>query len=207
MIPIRAQEFRTNLANALAVVRQDQTAIDRFATTRKAIIQSFWPAILLFPIYMLEAQSQISALIPNAPMMRVYIDAVLVYVILWLLFPLAMVPISRNLGCFDKWPRFVVVNNWASLPIPVLVFALRALGWLSLMPSGFLGLLIIIANFYVILLTWFVLRHCFEITGGRAATLTFLSMAMAACVELFYLRATGMDLALLEQASQGFGGS
>lgn len=101
-------------------------ALARFGNDSAAFVESFWPALLLFPLHLfISFVIDPDPRIHHAPFgVRLATDTI-EYVIGWVYWPLAMAYISLRLKHPENWIRYVVATNW-TIVTPILIYSLLA---------------------------------------------------------------------------------
>lgn len=179
---IGVQELISSVYGAfrLAMGREDGMAY--FNATPEGFWRSFFAAVLVLPGYLILSLADPEVAVESVSPIHDGIIYVLAYVISWIAFPLAMVPVSGLLEREERFIPFIVANNWAAVPqICLLVAAtiLRAGLGLNEILSGMIGL----ATFGAILVYfWFVARTALKIPAFAAVGVVALNVAITVII-------------------------
>lgn len=179
---IGAQELISSVYGAfrLALGREDGMA--HFNATPAGFWRSFFAAVLVTPGYLILNLADPEAAAPSANPIHDGLIYVLAYVISWVAFPLAMVPVSSLVEREERFIPFIVANNWAAVPqicLLVAVTVLRAGLGLNEILSGLIGL----ATFGAILTyLWFVARTALKVPGFGAVGVVALNVALTVVI-------------------------
>lgn len=149
------EEIRRSLYGALRIAILDPDALSHFNLTEDGFWRSFFamaPSVLLYallnalPVGELPMDEEGPSLLFTVPAHAV------LYLVIWVAYLLAMIPVTRLLRLSHRYVGFVVVWNWASLA-QIMVLAGAALlavafggslaavvlaAWLALLVYGFL---------------------------------------------------------------------
>ena len=151
---------------AFRIGRFDASAVDAFEDDDRTFWRSFWalPAALLLGY--VSTRLMLGAVGGEAGMYGRSPASIAWNVAGALLSLVVAAEFARIVGRAERWPRFVVAQNWASLAqTTVLTAALVALAILAI-------------GFWKLAFDWFVAKTALKVTGGQAALLTALQLAL-----------------------------
>lgn len=175
---IGLQELVSSVYGAfrLAMWRPDGMAY--FTVTAQGFWHSFFAAVVVAPGYLFVNAIGTQPAVESANPIHDGIIYVLAYVISWIAFPLAMVPVSELLEREDRYIPYVVANNWATVPQMALLMAVAiirtGLGFGEVL-SALFGL---VAYGAILVYTWFVARTALNVPGFAAVGVVALSVAI-----------------------------
>ncbi|MBC8267257.1 MAG: hypothetical protein H8E36_00745 [Rhodospirillaceae bacterium] len=172
-------ETTNALIGIFRLARLDPTGIEFFRNTPGAFWRSFKVALIIAPFYagllsMRYAMGEVST-----PPLRFIAVETIAYTIAWLAFPVIVEPISRAMGRSDKYIRFIIAYNWASLLQNMLYLPLAMLSVTAVLPpdsGGGFGLIVLLV---IMGFTWFIARTALEISAGRAAGLVVIDFTIS----------------------------
>lgn len=162
---ISLAEIRYSVAGALRLARGDAGGLEHFDNSIERFWRSFWAAAICAPMYFVVLFS----LEPRAPVKDwtyTTLSTGLTYVILWALWPLAMIYLTQWMDRADRYFRFVQVNNWAQVVAAALQFAVVLLG----QGAGTQGLMVMLFFTWaaVLLYDWYISRVSLDISNVQA---------------------------------------
>ena len=177
---ISLQELVSAVYGAFRLAQFREDGMAYFNVTTAGFWRSFFAAVLVFPpIFMLWAGSA-----ESTNTVHDGIIFILAYVIGWLAFPLAMVPVSELLDRDDRYIPYIVANNWASIPQTLLLIAVVVLRAGFGLSKELTGLLVLAAYAAIFAYMWFVARTALKISGFAAAGVVALSIALTVAIVL-----------------------
>jgi hypothetical protein len=181
---ISGREISSALHGALRLAAGHADGMEFFNRTQEGFWHSFFAAALVAPGYfilgLLDAENESSISFHDV------VVRVLAYVIVWVAFPVAMIPVARLLEREDRYIGYIVAYNWGQVPQMLLFvamaivtqglgFGLVAIGIISIATLG------VILTYY-----WFIARTALNVPGASAAgvvaldvTLTFIISEVA----------------------------
>ncbi len=182
MIPT-LDEIQRSLYGAWLLVRRDRSGMDWLDLSLEGFFRSFFAAILVAPLYawLVVDRYQSQGGMP-ADIGAVLVGETLSYILGWLAFPLAAVPITRFLGLGGRYVSLVVATNWAAVLEIVLFVLVMLVG--NLLPDGLQGPLLLAATLVAFVYEWFVIRTALETTAGIAAGLVVIDVLLSSIMSL-----------------------
>jgi hypothetical protein len=119
-------ELQQAMAGCLAVLRRDPQAMDHFGDDAGALLRSFFAAMLVFPLLLLRsfaagAPGATEAAAGGGPQLS-FLAVLLLYVVSWLIWPVAADIVVRALGRSDRqYFRYIAAYNWSQVPVAALL--------------------------------------------------------------------------------------
>ena len=172
-------EIIRSLYGTLRLARGDTGGMAFFNATEQGFWRSFTAAILIAPLFAMLLMVRYSVNDSTVPLLRFSAVETIAYVVSWVAFPLLLFHLTDILGIGQRYIRYIVAYNWASviqnllyLPFALLVEAhlLEGAG------SSFIGFLLLgLVLFY----TWFVTRTALEISNLLAAGLVTIDLVLS----------------------------
>jgi len=105
------------------------TALYDFDRTAKAFYWSFFALIIAAPVQFIGVEIQDSALgdAAIAPSTAMLITQIIAYLADWFVFPLMMIPISKQLGFAQNYATYIIAYNWSKAVIYYITVPLYSL--------------------------------------------------------------------------------
>ncbi|MDX2102074.1 MAG: hypothetical protein SF002_06000 [Alphaproteobacteria bacterium] len=169
------------IAGALQLFRYNANGLRPFVPTVDGFWHSFWAMALTAPLFILTmAVGQPSQRTPIDPA-GLWAGLGMIFILLWLLFPLVMVRLAGMIGREDRVVGFLVVNNWISVPANLLQTAVAFASVLPL-PAG-VGEGLQMGVFLVLTVNrWWVTRLALGVTNLGAAGVVLLDLLLTVFV-------------------------
>lgn len=180
---LSAREAATSLYGAYRLARFDTRGMTYFETSLAGFWRSFYAAVIVAPFYAVLLVMRHAADTTGVGAVRFASVEAIAYVIAWVAFPLAMVPLARVLDREERYLGYIVAYNWASvlqngvyLPLVMLGVA----GTISAETAQALGLT---AISLILVYTWFITKVALTVGAGTAAALVALSLVLSILVD------------------------
>jgi hypothetical protein len=176
-MPISAlQEFQLAIVGALRFARGDRDALGYFDRSLDGFWRSFRAAFIAYPLFLILLLLRVPAAEWAASGARIILVETIGYVILWVLFPLAMLPLTRVLGREHRFFDLMVPYNWSQVPQSA-VLVLAGLVVLSGGPS--IRVLGFVAAYAILAYEWFIVRIGLEASGLEAALVVVVDVVLS----------------------------
>jgi len=184
-------EVRLALSGAWRLALGDRHGLARFDLSEAGFWRSFRAAVLGYPLYLLLLLLVVnSSEWQHSGGFRVVAAETIDYVIGWVAFPLAMLPISRRFGREHRFFAFMTVYNWCQLPEMVLFVFVALAGAGSLLPLPAAQFATVAAAAAVAVYEWFIARAALEVTRLAAVLVVLVNFILRLVVgqtaELMY---------------------
>ncbi|MGD9507139.1 MAG: hypothetical protein AB7X49_01080 [Geminicoccaceae bacterium] len=165
---------------ALRLARGDASAVGRLDLSVDGFWKSFAAALVVLPAYILVLLVLFRlAGWPAEPWATAFTEG-LGYVIGWLAFPLAAIPLTRLLGLSERYVPLIVANNWSTVIQVAVYTAVVLLGLILPLPMRTTSLLT--ATLAILVYQWFVIRSALGTTSGIAAGLVVIDLLLSVTV-------------------------
>ena len=181
---VTADDVVRSLRGTVALLNRRPDGLKSFDMTEKGFWHSFgaiWLALPAFVVVLAFERHRLGLLGPGAAVLDaspVTLAVAAGYIATFLVLPLGMIGIARRLGLGPRYVPFVIVTNWAlavGLTILSVPAALLLLGWAT--PS--LAILYALAfGTIVVRLLWFATKAALGVSGGLAAVIVTLALAL-----------------------------
>jgi hypothetical protein len=172
-------EVQLAVGGALRLAMGDRRGLGFFDASIDGFWRSFRAALICYPLYLLLLGFRVAS--PQwdasgiAPILLVESIA---YVISWVAFPLVILPLTRWLGCENRFLVFMVAYNWSQIPQTAL-FALvgvdQATGLLAPSAAHFAQFAAATA---VLVYEWYIARVALAVSGGQATVVVMVDLVL-----------------------------
>jgi hypothetical protein len=173
------QEIVSSLFGAWRLARFDPAGIGFINASIEGARRSFFAAAIVAPAYALMLAVRFSGLDQETDAARFVIAETIAYVLSWVAYPLAMVPVSRALGRFDRYAGYVSAYNWSLVLQNALVLPLVILSASGLLPGGLIQMLWLFAIIAITAYVWFIARTALAISGTAAIGIVALDFVLS----------------------------
>jgi hypothetical protein len=173
-------EIARSVDAAWRLARGDASAVGRLDLSVDGFWKSFAAALIVAPAYVLVLLDQYRlAGWPDQPWATLFAEG-LGYVIGWMAFPLAAIPLTRLLGLSERYVPLIVANNWSTVIQVAVYTAVVILGLVLPLPMRTTALLT--ATLAILAYQWFVIRSALATTSGIAAGLVVIDLLLSVTV-------------------------
>jgi len=191
-------EIRAALTGSFLLAKRDTAGLRFF----DAGIDGFWRSFLIIvpiaPFYLLYAAQEVDighAMNPqnSFPAVDAGFLAIRALMLLldWLIFPVAMIFISRLLGLWPKYISYIAIYNWSSLFVilalapPALLFAA------GLISAQMVATINLFATIFVIYYRWYIAKTVLETISMTAILVVAFDLTLSLLVHGLFNRLTG----------------
>ena len=168
MIPSPLEIARA-IYGAWRLAHLDPAGMNFLDRTVEGLWKSFFAAVLVAPGYLLLLLIDVSELELSAGPLRVLVVQLLIYVIIWVAFPLVMYAWAQNMGRAAEYPGFIVAYNWAQVVQMVLVLPASVIVAGHFLPDGMIPLVNLAVLLVLLGYEWFIARTALALGGPAAA--------------------------------------
>jgi len=162
------REWVAALYGAWRLMRFDPRGMRWFDLSVGGFWRSFWAALPVAPGYAVIVALEVSGRAqPVDPGWAILVGG-LGYALGWVALPLAAIPLTRLLRLTPGYVPLVVATNWASVLQALVVVPLAVLDATGMLPADAGGFLRLIADLYILVYLWFVVRTALQTNAGTA---------------------------------------
>jgi len=180
------QEVAAALFGLSRVLRLDPAGLAAFDDRPQAVWNSFKLAFVIAPVYLIQAAvvwaGQPESL-QGVAAWRFFVLELIGYALGWLVFPLAMLHVTRWMDRAERWGRFVVAYNWLQLLIGLILLPIVLINATGLLPQGALTAVLVMAGLAFLVYDWFIARTALALTGVGAAGIVVLDLVLTWLVD------------------------
>ena len=181
MASIRAPigEISSSLYGTIRLAFGDKNGMSYFNISHLGFWRSFTAAIIVAPIFtlLLNVRYAVSDSDINFP--RFVAIYVIAYVIGWIAFPLIINYITNMLGNGQKFVRYIVIYNWASVLQNFIYLPFAILVEIHLIHGTAATLIGLCLLGLVFLYTYFITKTALEVSVGIAAGIVVLDLILS----------------------------
>lgn len=179
LITISLKDITQSLYGAFRLAKGDKTGLSYFNTTYTAFWKSFYALILIAPVFCILLIVKYDSTGENISSIRFGSIYIITYIIGWVAFPLIVFHILNFTSMGDKFIRYIVAYNWASvlqnfiyLPFAILVEARIFSGF----PATIIGLILLSI---VLVYTWFITKVALETTNIFVTSIVIIDLFLS----------------------------
>lgn len=191
-------EIRSALTGSFLLARKGTSGLQYFDVSIDGFWRSFLVIVLAAPLYLLFTWKEfliLGELEPQSADLEFGAGFVAtkfaLMVVDWLVFPIAMIFISRQMSLWPKYIPFIAIYNWSSLFLMLVlspIAILFVIGFISAQAATSLNLL---ATMFVLYYRWSVAKTVLETTMNTAALIVALELILSLMVHGLFFRFTG----------------
>jgi len=173
-------EARLALAGTLRLARVDPGGMACFDPSIQGFWHSFRAMLLCYPLYLILLAFPIEmGAGPELDQGRLLVVETIHFVISWVAFPLAVLPIVDWLGRGDRFLPFMVAYNWSQVPQTLLIALVALTGGTGLFSADTMLVLDLIAGILSLVYEWYIARVALALSGGRAVLVILVDVVLA----------------------------
>ena len=180
---LTVHEFSHAMVGAWRLARLDPQGMEHFNRTIEGFWRSFWVGVLTYPGFLILLALRLpDAEWTRAGAFRILSVETIGYIIGWVAFPLAMVPMTRFLDREERYLDFIIAYNWAQLLHMALFLFIEGVAGSGLVSVDFGHLLSFVATIAVLLYEWFIARIALDVAGPPATAVVLLDLVLAVLI-------------------------
>ena len=179
VVTISLKNIINSLYGAFRLAKGDKTGLLYFNTTHEAFWQSFYALILIAPAFCILLIVKYVVDGENISSIRFGSIYIITYIIGWVAFPLVIFHLLNFISMGDKFIRYIVTYNWASvlqnfiyLPFAILVEARIFTGF----PATIIGLILLSI---ILAYTWFITKVALETTNIFVTSIVIIDLFLS----------------------------
>ncbi len=186
MIP-NAAEIASGLYGAWRLARLDRAGMTFFDPSLDGFWKSFFAAVLVAPGYALWRMIDVTMTEVSGGPVRILLVESLVYVMIWIAYPLVMFHLTQNIGRAQHYLGFIVAYNWAQVIVLLVVLPVEAILASEILPGPLVFIVSLGAPVLVLGYQWFIARAALDISGLAAAGVIALAVFLELVIDMFGL--------------------
>lgn len=177
-------EIVSSIYGAWRLARFDRRGMILFTTTPGGFWRSFFAAVLVAPVYVAVVLFSPRDGGPHGDPLRFGLAETIGYVLSWVVFPLVMEWLSRQIGCRNRYLSYITAYNWASVIEHLFLLPALVITASNLLPDALGHLAWLLTLAFVLAYAWFVTRTALAVPGITAAAIVSLDVALSYAITL-----------------------
>ena len=178
-----AGEVSLALLGAWRLARLDRTGLAYFDRSLDGFWRSYLAAALSYPPFLLL----LALTLPDeqwasSGAARVVMVETISYAIVWIGYPLLLLPLTRFLGRPHRFFDFFVAYNWAQVLESAVLLAANGLAASGILPRAAAGVLVLAAEIAILLYEWFIARVALDVARGPATLVVLVNLVFVVLV-------------------------
>jgi len=191
-------DIRNALIGSFLLAKNDTSGLKFFDLEIDGFWRSFLIIVPIAPLYMLYALQDVQVAHEINPQ-NAYLVAntgfivakIILLMIGWLIFPIAMIFITRLLNLWPKYIPFIATYNWVSLFIMLLFAPSALLYFAGLFSAQMASMLNFLVTLFAIYFSWFIAKTVLETTAITAALIVVFDFTLSLLAHGLFNRLTG----------------
>ena len=182
---ITAREIVCGLYGAFRLACFDRRGTDFFDKTEEGFWRSFYAAALVLPLFVIFIALRFGepGLTQNA--FRYVSGELIAYVISWVAFPLAILPVTRILNREQNFQNFIVAYNWTAALQSMVYLPVAMLATTQVIPDGYANLISSITIGFILVYSWFVVRVVLDTTVMSAVAIVIMDLILSVLIRTY----------------------
>ncbi len=191
-------DIRNAMTGSFLLARRDTSGLKFFDVGIEGFWRSFLVIVPIAPFYVLYSIQEIRIaqeidpqgvfVVTNAG----FIAAKIMLLVLdWLVFPIAMIFITRLLVLWPRYIPFIAVYNWSSLFVIAVLAPPALLYVMGIISAEMVTTFNLFATFFVLYYRWYVAKTILETAGLTAALIVAFDLILSLLVHGLFSRLTG----------------
>ncbi len=182
---ITLKEVLTGLYGAYRLARLDSRGSEYFDKTIQGFWKSFFAAVIVLPLYVILIALRFGEKGLSTDPFRYVSMEMIAYVIAWVAFPLAMLPLSRAFEREENFLGFIVAYNWASVIQNVIYLPIAMIVLMEWLPANYGSLISFIVLGFIMVYTWFIARVVLDVSVGAAIGVVGMDIFLSVLIRAF----------------------
>jgi hypothetical protein len=179
------QETVMSIYGAYRLARLDAAGMSYLDTSVAGFWRSFFAAVIIAPFYGILLTIRFTMIAADADPTRFVLTECIAYVVSWTAYPLVMASLTRTLGCWDRFPGYIVAYNWSMVLQITLVLVVALISIAGVVPQE-VGPFLSLATYVAILgYIWFIARAALAVPALTAAGIVAIDIALSYFIDLF----------------------
>lgn len=172
-------EVQLAIGGALRLACGDRRGLGFFDASIDGFWRSFRAGAICYPLFLAMLAYRIPAAEWHAAgVATIVIVETIQYVIAWVAYPLAILPLAGLFGRADRFLAFMVVYNWSQIP-QVALMALVALdGATGLLPGDAAQSALVVAMLATLIYEWYIARVTLAVTVAQAMLIVIIDVLL-----------------------------
>ena len=173
---ITAAQIAKSIYGAWRLARFDAGGLKFFDNSLEEFWRSFFAAVIVAPMAIVSVVIHLAELEASAGPVRIFFVEVVIYVLLWIIFPFIALYIADFIDKGDRYFRYIAARNWAIVLQVALLLVLALLNQMEIIGRGLVITLTMAANILILIYQWFITRAALEVSTRAAVAIVFLDL-------------------------------
>ncbi len=172
-------QIAASIYGACRLARLDRSGMSYFDTSLAGVWQSFFAAVLIAPFYALLLAIRFPLTGGTVDPLHFALAEAVAYVLSWVAFPVVMASLTQTMGCWDRFPAYLVAYNWSLVVQNAVFLPIGLLGATGIIPADAATFLWLLALVAVVVYIWFIARTALELPPFTCAGIVLLDIALS----------------------------
>ena len=174
-----------SIYGAYRLARLDASGMSYFDTSVAGFWRSFFAAVIIAPFYAILLAIRFTMIAADTDPTRFVLTESIAYVVSWTAYPLVMASLTRTLGCWDRFPGYIVAYNWSMVLQIAVVLMVALISTTGVVPKE-AGPFLSLATYVAILgYIWFIARAALAVPALTAAGIVAIDIALSYFIDYF----------------------
>jgi len=191
-------EIRSALTGSFLLAKRDERGLQFFDVTIDGFWRSFLVVVLIAPFYVLYAMQEIeiaheinvqgSVPAANAGFVAARISLL---VLEWVIFPVAMIFITRLLGLWPRYIPYITIYNWSSLFISLALAPPVVLFFSGIISAQMTATINLFTVLFILYFRWYIAKKVLETATATAVLIVAFDLVFSLLIQGLFSRLTG----------------
>ncbi len=191
-------EIRSALTGSFLLAKRDVRGLQFFDVTIDGFWRSFLVVILIVPFYVLYAMQETEIaheihLQGNVPATNAGFVAARIALLglEWVIFPIAMIYVTRLLGLWPKYIAFIAIYNWTSLFISLALAPAAMLYFTGMVSAQMTATINLFTILFILYFRWYIARTILETAATTATLIVAFDLVLSLLIQGVFSQLTG----------------
>jgi len=173
------QQMAMSIYGAYRLARLDAAGMAYFDTSVEGFWRSFFAAVIVAPFYALLLALRFSVIGADADPTRFVLVEMIAYVVSWVAYPLVIAALTQKLGCWNRFPVYIVAYNWSMVLQICVVLTIALLSASGAFPEDAGKFFALIVYLLILGYVWFIARTALGVPALTATGIVALDIALS----------------------------
>jgi len=191
-------EIRNALTGSFLLAKRDGRGLQFFDVTIDGFWRSFLAVVLIAPFYVLYALQEIEIthqinMLGSVPVISAGFVAsrITLLGLEWVIFPVAMILITRLLGLWPRYVPYIAIYNWSSLFISLALTPAAVLYFSGIISTQMAATINLFAVLFILYFRWYIAKTVLEATTAAAALIVAFDLVFSLLIQGIFSRLMG----------------
>ena len=177
-----AKEIANVFYGFFLIIKFDERFIDHFENSEKAFWKSFYAAIVIAPVQLIYEWGLYVSSDERPGLIRTIPIGVLEYIILWTLFPLVMIYITKVINREEHYFKYIVSYNWFQMCISITIMPFIILSVFNFLPASISSLLETLVFLLFVFYNIFIAKVILKLQTGPGFSIVLIDILLTLLV-------------------------